>query len=79
LELIRNLGFGAWNLLKVMSKVVSIEKARSAKIKKTADAHSAGGFVPCSQDMTICGDCDGNRAKKKCPRLKEWVARRQKS
>jgi len=68
------LEFGIYYL--IMSKVTSIEKARSAKIKKEAAAHSSGGFVPCSQDMTICGDCDGNRAKKKCPRLKEWVAKR---
>jgi len=26
--------------------------------------------------MTICGDCTDNRAKKKCPRLKEWLAKR---
>ena len=60
-----------------MSKVTSIEKARSAKIKKEANAHSSDGFVPCSQDMTICGDCTDNRAKKKCPRLKEWLAKRK--
>lgn len=60
-----------------MSKVTSIEKARSAKAKKPANTHSADGFTPCSQDMTICGDCDGNRAKNMCPRLKEWLARRK--
>jgi hypothetical protein len=58
-----------------MAKVTSIEKARSAKIKKQLDAHSPAGFTPCSQDMTICGDCADNRAKKKCPRLKEWPAK----
>ena len=60
-----------------MSKVTNIEKARSAKIRKTANAYASEGFTPCSQDMTICGDCEGNRAKKKCPRLKEWLAKQQ--
>lgn len=60
-----------------MGTIVSIEKKRAAKIKKEANAHSSGGFDPCSQDMTICGDCEGNRAKKKCPRLKEWLEKRQ--
>jgi len=59
-----------------MAKVASIEKARSAKSQKAANTQNSGGFTPCSQDMTICGDCDGNRAKNKCPRLKEWLARR---
>lgn len=58
-----------------MPKVTSIQKAREAKAKKTAVRHD--GFVPCSQDMTICGDCEGNRSKKKCPRLKEWLAKRE--
>lgn len=57
--------------------VTSIEKARSVKIKKAANTHSADGFTPCSQDMTICGDCEGNRSKKKCPRLKEWAEKRK--
>ena len=61
-----------------MSKVTSIEKARSAKIKQSLDTHSPAGFVPCSQDMTICGDCTDSRTKKKCPRLKEWLAKRQR-
>jgi len=61
-----------------MSKVTSIEKARSAMIKKALDAHSHTGFVPCSQDMTICGDCTDNRTKKKCPRLKEWLAKKER-
>jgi len=26
--------------------------------------------------MTICGDCEGNRSKNKCPRLKEWLAKK---
>jgi hypothetical protein len=60
-----------------MSKVIDLEKARNEKTKKAANTHSSEGFVPCSQDMTICGDCDGNRAKKKCPRLKEWLAKRE--
>ncbi len=60
-----------------MSKVTSIEKARAAKIRKEANFRGSGGFIPCSQDMTICGDCEGNRADKKCPRLKEWLAKRQ--
>ena len=60
-----------------MSKATSIEKAHNAKIKKEANAHSSGGFVPCSPDMTICGDCIDNRTKKKCPRLREWLAKRQ--
>jgi hypothetical protein len=59
-----------------MAKVTSIEKARSAKTKKEANSPDAGGFTPCSPDMTICGDCIDNRAKNKCPRLKEWLAKR---
>lgn len=59
-----------------MSKATSIEKARSAKAKKAANCGASDGFSPCSQDMTICGDCEGNRARKKCPRLKEWLAKR---
>ena len=61
-----------------MSKVASIEKARSAKAKQAANICRSEGFTPCSQDMTICGDCEGNRAKKKCPRLKEWTAKRER-
>ncbi len=59
-----------------MAKVTNIDKARSAKMKQSANRHNADGFTPCSQDMTICGDCEGNRAKNKCPRLKEWLAKR---
>ncbi len=59
-----------------MPKVSSIQKARDAK-KKSVKTDSHEGFTPCSQDMTICGDCADNRAKKKCPRLKEWLAKRQ--
>jgi hypothetical protein len=59
-----------------MVKVTNIEKARSAKKQKEANTHRVDGFTPCSPDMTICGDCIDNRAKKKCPRLKEWLAKR---
>ena len=38
---------------------------------------NSDGFTPCSPDMTICGDCVDNRTKKKCPRLKEWMAKQQ--
>jgi hypothetical protein len=62
----------------IMSKVTSIEKARSAKLKKTAIAPNADGFTPCSPDMTICGDCIDNRTRKKCPRLKEWLAKQER-
>jgi len=58
-----------------MRKVTSIEKARGAETKKAADPNV---FTPCSQDMTICGDCDDNRAQNKCPRLKEWTAKRER-
>jgi hypothetical protein len=58
-----------------LSKISSIDKARSARTKKSANTHE--GFTPCSQDMTICGDCEGNRAKNKCPRLKEWLAKQR--
>jgi hypothetical protein len=60
-----------------MSKVTSIERARTAKTQKKEIESSPEGFTPCSQDMTICGDCDDNRAKKKCPRFKEWLAKRE--
>jgi len=60
-----------------MPKVTNVEKAQSVKTKKTANIHSYEGFTPCSQDMTICGDCEGNRVKRKCPRLKEWLAKRE--
>ncbi len=47
------------------------------KKKKSEAGSRHEGFIPCSQDMTICGDCMDNRAKNKCPRLKEWKAKRQ--
>jgi len=61
----------------IMPKVISIENARSKKSKKAMNDCSSDGFTPCSPDMTICGDCSDNRAKNKCPRLKEWLAKRQ--
>jgi hypothetical protein len=61
-----------------MPKVTSSQKDRSAKMKKAANTQSADGFTPCSPDMTICGDCTDNRTKKKCPRLKEWLAKKER-
>jgi hypothetical protein len=60
-----------------VNKIENIEKARGAKNTITMNSHRAEAFTPCSQDMTICGDCDGNRAKNTCPRLKEWLAKRR--
>ena len=57
-----------------MPKVTSIQKARDKK--KPTGAQNHQGFTPCSPDMTICGDCTDNRSKNKCPRLKEWLAKR---
>jgi hypothetical protein len=59
-----------------MSKVTTISKAREKKALKTATVSHHEGFQPCSPDMTICGDCQDNRSKNKCPRLKEWLAKR---
>jgi hypothetical protein len=59
---------------KTGTKTVAIASARSLKEKAAQQA----GFTPCSPDMTICGDCEDNRAKKKCPRLKEWLAKKQR-
>jgi len=61
----------------MMAKVTHIESIRSGNTKKEVNAQCSDGFTPCSQDMTLCGDCEGNRAKKKCPRLKEWMAKRE--
>jgi hypothetical protein len=61
----------------MMSKVIPIKKSRSAKSERVALISGHESFTPCSQDMTICGDCEGNRAKKKCPRLKEWLAKQE--
>ena len=60
-----------------MSKVTSIRKARDIKKKRSASDPSHDGFNPCSQDMTICGDCEGNRKSMKCPRLREWLTKRR--
>jgi len=60
-----------------MSKVTNIHNAREQKKKQTENEANHPGFTPCSPDMTICGDCEGNRRVKKCPRLKEWLAKRQ--
>ena len=60
-----------------MSKVTSIHKVRRAKAKKDSQPIEVEGFTPCSQDMTICGDCEGNRKVMKCPRLREWLAKRR--
>ncbi len=60
-----------------MPKVTSIRSARSATRNKTLMGQGPDVFTPCSQDMTICGDCEGNRAKNACPRLKEWLAKRK--
>jgi len=59
-----------------MSKVTSISKAREKKKQQADSTERRDGFVPCSPDMTICGDCEDNRAKSKCPRLKEWQKKR---
>jgi len=61
----------------MMLKVVPIRKARITKNEKASVTGGHEGFTPCSQDMTICGDCEGNRASKKCPRLKEWLAKKE--
>jgi len=60
-----------------MSKVTNISKAREKNARKTAAASHPEGFQPCSPDMTICGDCQDNRTKNKCPRLNEWLAKRR--
>jgi hypothetical protein len=50
--------------------------SRKGKEKPKASAtDSPEGFTPCSRDLTICGDCEDNRAKKKCPRLKRQAKR----
>jgi hypothetical protein len=60
-----------------MSKITHIIKAREKRTQKADAASRHEGFQPCSPDMTICGDCQDNRAKNKCPRFKEWVAKRR--
>ena len=59
-----------------MSKATGISKAQEKRKQKVETAVRQDGFVPCSPDMTICGDCEDNRDKNKCPRFKEWLARR---
>jgi len=59
-----------------MAKITPIQKAREKKLQHAGTASRHGAFIPCSPDMTICGDCQDNRAKNKCPRLKEWLAKR---
>jgi hypothetical protein len=54
-----------------MSKIASISKARKTRKQKADTTVRQDGFVPCSPDMTICGDCEDNRETNKCPRLKE--------
>jgi len=58
-----------------MAKVTNISKAREKKAQRNAGDIRHEGFQPCSPDMTICGDCQDNRSKNKCPRLKEWSAK----
>ncbi len=60
-----------------MARVANIHQARTGTRKNISINDEQLGFTPCSQDMTICGDCTDNRAKKKCPRLKEWLAKRK--
>jgi len=62
---------------RIMKNVTSIERARKAKAGKHAVMPHDDGFAPCSPDMTICGDCTDNREKNKCPRLKEWLEKRE--
>jgi len=59
-----------------MFKVANISKVRITRRQKTDTAPRNAGFQPCSPDMTICGDCEDNREKNKCPRLKEWLEKR---
>jgi len=61
----------------MMLKAVPVRKARGTKNKKAPVRGGHEGFNPCSQDMTICGDCERNRAQQKCPRLKEWLAKKE--
>ena len=60
-----------------MSKVTDVRNARRKKERTSAASIRNDGFQPCSPDMTICGDCADNRSKNRCPRLKEWLAKRQ--
>jgi len=60
-----------------MAKGTHSGRMQNGETRKETNAHCSDGFTPCSQDMTICGDCEGNRRKQKCPRLKEWLAKRE--
>ena len=61
-----------------MAKVTNIGKARGKKREKSVAPQRHDGFTPCSPDMTICGDCTDNRSRNKCPRLKEWLTKRDR-
>ncbi len=60
-----------------MTKVTNLQKVRNERQKAIGGADHEG-FTPCSPDMTICGDCEDNRSKKKCPRLREWLAKKDR-
>jgi hypothetical protein len=60
-----------------MAKVTNISKVRENKLRKNSEVLRHEGFRVCSPDMTICGDCQDNRSKNKCPRLKEWLAKQK--
>ena len=60
-----------------MSRVTNINTAREKKQRKAEPEARHDGFQPCSPDMTICGDCQDNRSKNKCPRLNEWLAKQK--
>ncbi len=57
-------------------KKSGVDRKTNAKQSRAENNADRDRFIPCSQDMTICGDCEGNRAKNECPRLREWLARR---
>jgi len=60
-----------------MSKGTGIQRVREKKKQRTTSFVQHNRFAPCSPDMTICGDCEDNRAQNKCPRLKEWLEKRK--
>jgi hypothetical protein len=60
-----------------MSKITNISRVREKKAQRNGGEMRHEGFRVCSPDMTICGDCQDNRSKNKCPRLKEWLARQR--
>jgi len=59
-----------------MPKITNISKAREKRTQKDDAASRHEGFQPCSPDMTICGDCQDNRAKNKCPVSKSGLQNR---